>query len=133
MLFITLDCGRLVHLDAIDCSLAYAGQYAGLPNAEINAQIIADKLTEPNRPWALCKVHLLPPAVDERDPEHPVLPSVCLRGSLLCVRPIDTVFMASSLVVVWFVEECHAEPIEDVVFRAVRELPWEQLAEDFEW
>jgi hypothetical protein len=41
--------------------------------------------------------------------------------------------MGSELVVVWFADECHAEPIVDVVFRAVRALPWEQLAADFDW
>ncbi len=74
-----------------------------------------------------------PTAVDDRDPEDPVLPSVCLRASVVGVEPIDPAFMASSLVVLWFVEDCHAEPIRDLVFRVLRGLPWEQLAQDFDW
>ncbi len=96
MLFMTLDCGRLVYFDAFDYSLTYVGVYAGLPNAKMNAQIITDTLAELNRPMAPCKIHWIPPAVDDREPEHPVLPSVCLRASLVCVDPIDPAFMASS-------------------------------------
>ena len=132
MLFLKLDCGRSVYLDAFDYGRTYAGLFEGRPNGEINAMIIAE-LTKQKYPSAPRKIHLIPPEVDNHDSEHPVLPEVCLRAELVCFEPIDQAFMASDLVVVWFDDECHTEPIEDVVFRAVRGLPWKDLARDFDW
>jgi hypothetical protein len=133
MLSLTLDCGRRVTLDAFDYAHTYAGLLEGRPNAEMNARIIERELTERDGSWGRRKTHLIPPVIDDRDPAHPVLPSVCLRAWVWCNDPIDPAFMGSALVVVWFADECHAEPIADVVFRAIRGLPWEQLAEDFDW
>jgi hypothetical protein len=131
MLSLTLDCGRRVMLDAFEYSRTYGGLLEGLPNAEINSRIIEGALAE--RSWGLRKTHLIPPEVDTRDPRHPELPPALLRAWVWCNDPINPAFMGSSLVVVWFAHECHADTIADVVFRAIRGLPWEQLAEDFDW
>lgn len=133
MLFLKLDCGRDVALDAFDYARTYAGLTEGRPNAEMNARIIERELAERDGSWGKRKTHLIPPVIDDRDPAHPVLPTACLRAWLTCFQPVNPAFMGSELVVVWFAGECHAEPITDVVFRAVRGLPWEQLAEDFDW
>lgn len=133
VLFLTLDCGRRVVLDAFDYALTYAGTIAGRPNARANAKIIAHALTERDSSWGKRTTHLIPPVIDDSDPDHPKLPPVCLRAWLWCNDPIDPEYMGSDLVVVWFAEECHAEPIADVVFRAIRGLPWDELAEDFIW
>jgi len=79
------------------------------------------------------KNHLIPPEVDTRDPRHPALPPALLRAWLWCGDPIDPKFMGSELVVVWFASECLDEPIVEVVFRSVRGLQWDELAEDFNW
>jgi len=131
MLLLTLDCGRQVYLDAFEYSRTYAGLFDGLPNAEINSHII--EWARAKETWGPRKTHMLRPVVDTRDPSHPVLPPALLRAWVWCNDPIDPAFMGSELVVVWFAEECHAEPIADVVFRAIRGLPWEQLAQDFNW
>ena len=133
MLSLTLDCGRQVYLDAFDYAHTYAGLLEGRPNAETNARIIERLLAERDGSWGQRKTYLIPPVVDDRDPAHPVLPSTCLRAWVWCNDPIDPAFMGSNLVVVWFADECHAEPIADVVFRAVRGLPWGKLAENFDW
>lgn len=131
MRLLTLDCGRQVWLDSFDYSPTYGGLLEGLPNAEINSRIIEQALA--NGSWGLRKTHLIPPEVDIRDPNHPTLPPALLRAWLWCGEPIDPRFMGSHLVVVWFDRECLDEPIADVVFRAVRRLPWDQLADDFNW
>jgi hypothetical protein len=133
MLFLKLDCGRDVSLEAFDYSRTYAGLLEGRPNAEMNARIIERAVAEREGSWGKRAVHLIPPATDGTDPTHPVLPSALLRAWLTCYQPVNPAFMGSELVVVWFTDECHAEPIADVVFRAVRRLPWEQLADDFDW
>jgi hypothetical protein len=133
MLFLTLDCGREVMLDAFDYSRTYAGLLEGRPNAEMNDRIIERAQTAREESWGKRAVHVIPPDVDATDPAHPALPPVLLRAWLICFQPVDPAFMGSELVVVWFTTDCHTEPIADVVFRAVRGLPWEQLAYDFDW
>jgi hypothetical protein len=133
MLFLKLDCGRQVSLDAFNYSRTYAGLLMGRPNAEMNAQIIEQAITEREESWGKRAIHLIPPIIDLRDPEHPILPPVLLRAWLTCYQPVNSAFMGSELVVVWFADECHAESVAEVVFRAVRALPWVRLAADFDW
>ena len=133
MLFLTLDCGRKVSVDAIDYGRTYACLLEGRPNADLNARIVERALTERDATWGKRPTHVIPPAMDLADPAHPVLPPARFRAWLTCYEPVDPVFMGSHLVVLWFAEECHNEPLADVVFRAVRGLPWETLAEDFDW
>jgi hypothetical protein len=131
MRLLTLDCGAQVWLDSFDYSRTYGGLLEGLPNAEINSRIIARARVMES--WGPRKTHLIPPEVDARDPRHPALPPALLRAWLWCGEPIDPAYMGSELVVVWFSEECLDEPIAEMVLRAVRGLPWDQLADDFNW
>ena len=86
----------------------------------------------PGEPFVgVAKIHLIPPTVDESYPKIPRLPPMSLRAWLTCDVPINHGFEGSELVVVWFAGECYTEPILDVVFRAVRGLPSEELAQDF--
>ena len=133
MLFLTLDCGRRISLDAFDYDRTYAGLMEGRPDAEYNAELTERALTGREGTWGKRTVHLIPPAVDVSDPDHPTLPPVILRAWLICYEPIDKAYMGSELVVVWFAEECHSESIENIVCEAVRELPWDELACDFNW
>ncbi|QEH35372.1 hypothetical protein OJF2_39240 [Aquisphaera giovannonii] len=133
MLSFTLDCGRRVTLDAFDYARTYSGLLEGLPTPAINARIIEHALSERDGTWGRRRTHLIPPAVDDSDPDHPLLPPACLRAWLWCNDPIDPAFMGSSLVVVWFAEDCFGESIARVVLRDLRGLPWERIAEDFDW
>jgi hypothetical protein len=133
MLIMKLDCGRQVSLDAFNYGRTYGGLMLGRPNAKLNAWTIEAEVAAASKSWGPRKTHLIPPAVDDRDPKHPLLPPTCLWAWLTCPCPIKPTFQASELVVVWFADECHAEPIADVVFRAVRGLPWEELAQDFNY
>lgn len=133
MLFFALDCGRQVWLDGFDYSRTYAGLLEGRPNAELNARILEDAVTRREAVWGKRPIHLISPVIDNSDTDHPVLPPVLLRAWLVCSEPVNPEFMGSELVVVWFCDECHGESIEEFVLRAVRTLPWDQLAGDFDW
>jgi hypothetical protein len=56
-----------------------------------------------------------------------------MRARLTCYQPINPKFMASSLLVVWFCQDCHNETIANIVFQAIHGLPWDELARDFDW
>ena len=133
MLLLNLDCGRRVSLDELDYSHTYAGLLEGRPDAQMNAQIIERALSFREAPGIKRSVHLIPPLVDNSIPAHPKLPPIRLRAWLTCDEPVNPQFMGSDFVVVWFSQDCHNASISDVVFQAVRGLPWEQLARDFDW
>jgi len=73
-----------------------------------------------------------PPEIDDSDPAHPELPPIRFTAWLTCYQPIEEPNAGSELVVVWFRGECSGEPLDKVVNDAIRALPWEQLAQDFE-
>jgi hypothetical protein len=133
MLFLNLNCGRCVALTNFAYSLTYGGLIMGRPNPKVNAMIVESAISQCERSWGKRALHLIPPTVDQSDPAHPMLPPILLRAWLSCNKPANSAFMGSQLVVVWFTEECDSEPIADIVSRAVRDLPWEQLAGDFDY
>src|SRR5262245_42079815 len=103
-MFITLNCGRRVSVDAFDYSRTYSGLLEGLPNAEINDWIIQRALIRQESSWGRRPTYLIQPVIERKDPEHPRLPPVLLLARLRCNEPIDPNFMGSELVVVWFSE-----------------------------
>ena len=131
MQLLTLDCGRQVWLSSFAYSGTYSGLFDGRPTPEINAWIIGQALTYES--WGSRKTYLIPPETDASDPKHPVLPPALLRVWLWCSDSIDPEFHGSELVVVWFASECLDQPIEETVYRAVRGLKWDELAQDFLW
>jgi hypothetical protein len=133
MLFLKLDCGRQVSVNAFNYSRTYARLMMGRPDAQLNARILADAVNERPESWGNPATHLITPMVDSSAPEHPVLPPVLLRALLTCYEPVDPAFMGSVLEVVWLTEECHDKSIEEVVARTVRGVAWEKLASDFDW
>jgi hypothetical protein len=133
MLFLKLDCGRDVALDEFCFSRTYSGLMVGAPDQETNDEIIERAKRRMDPVWGTCKTHVIPPVINISDPAHPHLPPVLWRAWFFCTEPIDKRFMASELVVVWFTEECYDRPIAEVVFEAIHALPWDELAQDFDW
>jgi uncharacterized protein (TIGR02996 family) len=130
--FFDLDCGRWVAVDAFDCMRTYIGLMEGRPNRDMNEHILEGARTRMRPVWGERMTHLVPPVIDESDPEHPVLPPVCLTAWLTCYQPIREPNAGSELVVVWFRGEFAGEPMEQVIFEGIRGLAWEELAADFE-
>lgn len=127
-----LDCGRSVAVDALYYQETYLSLLEGVPNQEINARILERVRSEMVPLWGERPVYVVPPAISLLNHEHPVLPAVRFTAWLTCYQPIKEINAGSELVVVWFREECSDEPLEDIVYDAIRSLSWEELARDFE-
>jgi uncharacterized protein (TIGR02996 family) len=130
--FFELDCGRTVVVDTFYCHRTYIGLLEGRPNHQMNEELLKQARTRMHPLWGERKTYLVPPVIDESDPEHPRLPPVCLTAWLTCFQPIKEPNAGSELVVVWFRGEFEGEPMEQVIADGIRALRWEELAEDFE-
>jgi len=126
---INLACGRVVHVDAFSVEQTYAGMLAGVPDKELNDEIIADALL--NEEWSERKTHLIEPVIITRECGAPVLPPCICRAWLVCHDPVKK-GDGSELVVVWFAYAVFDYPLNAVVANAAIDLPWDELAEDFE-
>jgi hypothetical protein len=130
MIFIKLDCGRTVYLSNFHYTRTYGGLLDGQPDKRLHSRILEDARGDGTQ-----GKHLIPPEVDESDPDHPRLPSTQLTAHLTCLDPIDENYMASDLTVVWFMndETFEARPVADVIAESVRGIDWNLLARDFDW
>jgi uncharacterized protein (TIGR02996 family) len=129
--FFKLDCGRSVCLDAFYCDRTYGGLLEGRPDRQLNDEILERAQTRMRQLWGVRKTHLVPPVINESDPQHPVLPPVCLTAWLVCFQPIKEPNAGSELVVVWFRGAFEGEPMEQVIADGIQALPWDELAADF--
>jgi hypothetical protein len=125
-----LDCGRQVELTDLGYSRTYAGLLEGRTSQRLNASIL--KRIEAKHSGAR-GTYFIPPVLDESDPSQPVLPCVEMHARLTCHDSINGNSCGSLLMVSWLTDECHHQPLSDVVFRAVRGLRWDELASDFDY
>jgi hypothetical protein len=118
-------------VDAFYCRDTYIGLLEGLPDRRLNEETLERARAQMRPLWGERKTCLVPPVLDRSDPEHPLLPPVCLTAWLTCFQPIKEPNAGSELVVVWFRGPFAGEPMEQVLAEGIRALPWEELAEDF--
>jgi uncharacterized protein (TIGR02996 family) len=130
--FFELDCGRTVAVGTFFCERTYIGLLEGRPHRQLNEELLEQARTRMRPLWGERKTYLVPPVIDQSDPEHPQLPPVCLTAWLTCFQPIKEPNAGSHLVVVWFRGAFAGEPMEQVIAEGIRALRWEELAEDFE-
>jgi predicted nucleotidyltransferase len=130
---IQLDCGQSIFVETFMYDLTYAGLIEGAPNERLNTSIIERALTHHEALWGERQIHMIPPAIDVSDPARPTLPRLNLHAWLTCSEPINPMFDGSQLVVTWFEDECHKQPLAEVISSAIRHLPWKQLARDFDY
>lgn len=131
-LSIQLDCGQTVLVEAFMYDLTYAGLIEGSPNESRNAWFIKSAMTRHQALWGERQTYMVPPTMDVSDPARLTLPRLNLHVWLTCAEPIKPMFDGSQLVVTWFVDECHTQPLAEVISSAIRHLPWKQLARDFD-
>ena len=112
--------------------LTYAGLIEGTPNERLNTWIMERALTRHQELWGERQIHMIQPAIDVSDPARPTLPRLNLHV-WLCSESINPMFDGSQLVATWFVDECHMQPLAEVLSSAIRHLPWKQLARDFDY
>ena len=130
-LSIQLDCGQTVSVEAFLYDLTYSGLLEGSPNENLNAWFIEQALSRPAKLWGTRKVYMIPPTLDVTDPARTTLPRLNLHVWLTCTEPVDPMLQGSELVVTWFADESHTQPLADVISDVVRQLQWKQLARDF--
>lgn len=101
----------------------------------MNDRIIARALNRMETIWGKRKTYLIPPNVNTTEPEHPSLPSTELTAWITCNEPVDSNYMGSELVLVWYLhdQEFESSSIRDVTSAALQTIDWNDLAEDFDW
>ncbi|WP_081236507.1 hypothetical protein [Streptomyces viridosporus] len=137
---VVLASGRSVDLSELRMSSTYGGLLEGYPCKPLNDRTIDRLLRSAGQAFAGAPVHLVPPLREYPDQYAgafgpvEVLPAVTCVGSFRseALDPAhDRALYRSRLTVVWFQTAprvpsgCDAEP-------ALRDLPWERLAEDEE-
>jgi hypothetical protein len=132
-LFFDLDCGWSVAVEALYYQRTYLSVLDGVPDQRFNEGILEEVRKEMRPLWGERRVHVIPPAIEETTPGKPKLPPVRFTAWLRCYQPIEQPHDGSELVVVWFREKSTGEPLEKIVGDAIRSLPWEKLAQDFDW
>jgi hypothetical protein len=126
---ISLACGRVVHVDAFSVEQTYAGMLCGVPDKEMNDEIIAAALL--NEEWGERKTHLIDPVIIPRECGTPVLPPCLCKAWLVC-HDKNKGGDGSELVVVWFAYAVFDHSLDAVISNAVVDLPWDELAVAFE-
>ena len=128
MLSFDLDCGRSVYLDSLHYSRTYAGLLEGRPNAQYNTEITTRVCTNTNSP-----AHLVPPDLDNTDPEHPSLPPIEMIAKVWCNDPITPNGMGSHATIIWYRDTWDSQSLTDVVLDGIRGVDWNKIAADFDW
>ena len=131
-MFIELATGETVKLEALHLERTYLGLLEGWPNAEGNAEILAEAISRMERLWGERRVHVIAPAVRQEE-GHPLLPELTLFAWLTSPTPVNPEYMGSELVVVWFAPERPGVSLSALISEAVRDLPWASLAMDFDY
>jgi hypothetical protein len=140
---VTLVSGRDIELTSLEIVPTYGGMLEGYPCARVNDRLLARLATRSGPAGISRPVHVITPPRSYPEPGSrrlalgPVeqLPAVYCRASFRSDRideKLDDALRWSELTVVWFQDDL-ASPVADFVAAAVSDLPWEELAEDFEF
>ena len=132
-----LSSGRLVGLEAIHMRRTYEQIIEGIPSDEYNAHLIETQATALSTIWGKRRTHIIAPQTNRittAGRTYNRLPEL-VHHALLTSDSIDRSRHGSSLVVCWFgpPQGYRETPILELVSRAVSDLSWEQLAEDFDY
>lgn len=137
---VILTTGRSVDLSELRFSSTYGGMLEGYPCKPVNETKIQGLLRSAEREFPAMPVHLVPPPREYPDQYAggfgPVemIPSVACVGSFrsTALNPAhDPVLYRSALTVVWF-QPTTQVPSGCAAEAALREVPWEELAKDYE-
>jgi len=137
---IALLSGRSIELTELRMSSVYGGMLEGYPYKLINDMKVSGLQREAERAFPSTPVHLIAPSREYPDETAgafgpvEVLPSVACIGvfSSTTITPeLDPVLHRSALTVVWFQTVLDVPSGEDADL-ALRSIPWEELARDYE-
>ena len=137
---IVLLSGRPIEISELRLSSSYGGMLEGYPCKPINDLKVRGLLQTAERAFPATPVHLVPPSLDYPDQTAgafgpvEVLPAVACIGafrSTALAPDHDPVLYRSALTVVWF-QPTSDVPSGDGADSGLREIPWEELARDYE-
>ncbi|WP_225850917.1 hypothetical protein [Streptomyces sp. HPF1205] len=138
--YVILTSGRSIELSDLRLSSTYGGMLEGYPCKRVNDLKVNGLLRSAERAFSTTPVHLVPPVRQYPDQEAgpfgpaEVLPAVACLGvfqSTALDPDHDPVLYRSALTVVWFHPTPGVHSGEDAD-PALRDIPWEDLAGDFE-
>lgn len=118
-LSIHLESGHELSVDSIHITQTYGGLLEGYPNEALNNETLesAKKLMEGC--WGARKMHTIHPPV-RQEAGHPFLPPWLCMAWLTCLDPINSDFMGSELVIIWFAHDVQTQPLAQQISNAVR-------------
>lgn len=137
---IVLSSARSIELFELRLSSTYGGMLEGYPCKPVNDLKVSSLLRAAERAFPTTPVHLVPPAREYPDQTAgafgpvEVLPSVACIGTFrsTAIAPgHDPVLYRSALTVVWF-QPTPDVPTGDAADLALRDIRWEELAQDYE-
>ena len=133
MISFDLNNGRNVYVDALYYDRTYSGLLEGKPTKQVNDAILEDLEHRVGRIWSDRRHHIIPPVIDDTDPEHPQLPPVIISVMLTSFKPVKNEADSSLLVVSFFCDEITDKPLPKIIYENIRTISWDDLAEDFYW
>jgi hypothetical protein len=108
----------------------------------MNNRIISSAVEKSQSVWGKCPYYLMPPKVQKRDdwpPRHAkdkpvvVLPPILMRAWLDSEYRSTHLSCGTQLVITWFQEYWADQSLHEVIYNGVRQVPWKQYAQDFEY
>ena len=123
-----LSSGLRVILEALHVTRTYGGLLEGLPTQRMNNEILATLPSRMTPLWGKRKTHIVPPSPHEKHGGI-FLPKLIYLAWLSSLGAIHSDFIYSELVIVWFGAEQLDTPLQSLVSEAIRNVPWEDLAE----
>ncbi|MFH8576681.1 hypothetical protein OHB11_38530 [Streptomyces zaomyceticus] len=137
---IALSSGRSIELTELRMSTTYGGMLEGYPCRRINDMKVNGLLRRAEHAFSFAPVHFVPPSREYPDQTAgafgpvEVLPSVaCIGvfGSTAVDPELDAVLHRSALIVAWF-QATPDLPSGENADLALRGIPWDELAKDYE-
>ncbi|MFD7816142.1 hypothetical protein ACFV6E_24925 [Streptomyces sp. NPDC059785] len=138
---IVLTSGRTVELSELRLSSTYGGMLEGYPCKVVNDMKVSGFLRTAERAFPTTPVYLVPPTREYPDETGgafgpvEVLPAVACIGafrSAVVAPDHDPVLYRSALTVVWFQSTSHVPSDDPDDPHGLRDLPWDELAQDYE-
>ena len=139
---IKLQTGRSIYLRELRQYEVYEGLLNGLPTRELNEKFMARLLEEEASPTYQSAPYIITPIERKIEmPEGETYPfgTPAALPSVVCICRFESLFPraseqgdASGMVVIWFQEDFHYPPEQDIVIQILN-IDWESLAGDFEY
>jgi len=108
----------------------YAGLYEGTPNADFDAKLVQQARQRAVKYWGERPTHVIPAEYQFETNwgrTFARMPPIEYMAWLTSTA-IDNLYADSQLVVIWYGNQELAAGLLDIVSRALKDLPWEQLA-----